>query len=764
MTTELQKSPQVDMKGFLLRYETFKGRSGWKKRWAVLCDFCLYLYKEQTSKECFYALLLPNSRVTQSHDSSGQYRSSIKVEEVNQQPVYLSTETPLDFQLWFEALASAAQMQRLQPEQQQVNISFAGGGQLLQGQQFGSSSQSQAVVTTSQTTTSRVQQQQQQRDSLGGGGVEVVTRNHQYNYRDENGGGGGDANAHASVRLSQPTLATAEGQYNFRQQYEMQQPPQRAASTTATAPLDEIKRKYPVSGLAKRMSIAASDLLGKSHDELLLLLIQLNREKASLERRRDYYLALLRHQPDMRGADRMQAELREIDNQIELHDPLITFINNIISMGSLYSGDDVMFASEYRQHLLQPGELKPVKANVGFLRKQQERDVARQFSNQSGLDSVDADIIASAPESREFSVTRQQLEAELNELETVYAEHRRKKTNLAAFMSDLGKRAAGASSGKSFVSISSVAGSGVSGGGSYLETDLDTGASVDLAAKFPQRRTAVPRGSSSASASTGAVRVQQQKSKTMPSKTHDANGVPLRSAVSLDRRVVGSVSDEVFEKQQQQRQQQQFSSPTQRGGYEFTTITSTSRTLGQQGGAEAAMRDDFQPRQQQQQQNYGISVETNRSSTAGPSGGGGGRIPDPDEFLRTRATLLSSGASGSGLPPGHPPPEVYMSQPQLHQVSSSRGGGGSTGGSHTISMQEKLNLALGIDTLDSGPSQRSAPVASASAALGTGTKKPLITLDSNRYKRNTNFSTDLHGDHRDEALDNLGQFVEDTLR
>uniref|UniRef100_A0A1I8FEC3 PH domain-containing protein n=1 Tax=Macrostomum lignano TaxID=282301 RepID=A0A1I8FEC3_9PLAT len=153
--------------------------------------------------------------------------SSIKVEEVNQQPVYLSTETPLDFQLWFEALASAAQMQRLQPEQQQVNISFAGGGQLLQGQQFGSSSQSQAVVTTSQTTTSRVQQQQQQqRDSLGGGG---------YNYRDENGGGGGDANAHASVRLSQPTLATAEGQYNFRQQYEMQQPQQRAASTTVTS-------------------------------------------------------------------------------------------------------------------------------------------------------------------------------------------------------------------------------------------------------------------------------------------------------------------------------------------------------------------------------------------------------------------------------------------------------------------------------------------------------------------------------------------------
>uniref|UniRef100_A0A1I8FG38 PH domain-containing protein n=1 Tax=Macrostomum lignano TaxID=282301 RepID=A0A1I8FG38_9PLAT len=495
------------------------------------------------AKECFYALLLCEfSGYSIATIQSGQYRSSpFKVEEVNQQPVYLSTETPLDFQLWFEALASAAQMQRLQPEHS-----------------------SRPPLAACSSSSSR-------EDSLGGGGVEVVTRNHQYNYRDENGGGGGDANAHAS--LSQPTLATAEGQYNFRQQYEMQQPPQRAASTTVTSTTDSSisasarnngaaytdghcsprRDQAQVPGVRPGQTHehrAASDLLGKSHDELLLLLIQLNREKASLERRRDYYLALL---PDMRGADRMQAELREIDNQIELHDPLITFINNIISMGSLYSGDDVMFASEYRQHLLQPGELKPVKANVGFLRKQQERDAILQPVG-PGLGRRGHNRQRPG-ESREFSVTRQQLEAELNELETVYAEHRRKKTNLAAFMSDLGKRAAGASSGKSFVSISSVAGSGVSGGGSYLETDLDTGASVDLAAKFPQRRTAVPRGSSSASASTGAVRVQQQKSKTMPSKTHDANGVPLRSA----------------------------------------------------GGAEAAMRDDFQPRQQQQQQNYGIS-------------------------------------------------------------------------------------------------------------------------------------------------------------
>lgn len=83
-------------------------------------------------------------------------------------------------------------------------------------------------------------------------------------------------------------------------------------------PLSEIRKRYPVTGLAKRMSIVASDLLGKSvsvvadenahpwsefhvflllivlqHDELVLALIQLHREKTNLETIRECCIQIL---------------------------------------------------------------------------------------------------------------------------------------------------------------------------------------------------------------------------------------------------------------------------------------------------------------------------------------------------------------------------------------------------------------------------------------------------------------------------------------
>ncbi|VEL27293.1 unnamed protein product [Protopolystoma xenopodis] len=46
--------------------------------------------------------------------------------------------------------------------------------------------------------------------------------------------------------------------------------------------------------MAKRMSIAASDLLGKPRDVLVILLLQLNREQANLKRWREYFLKHLK--------------------------------------------------------------------------------------------------------------------------------------------------------------------------------------------------------------------------------------------------------------------------------------------------------------------------------------------------------------------------------------------------------------------------------------------------------------------------------------
>ncbi|KAF6779341.1 hypothetical protein AHF37_01055 [Paragonimus kellicotti] len=249
-------------------------------------------------------------------------------------------------------------------------------------------------------------------------------------------------------------------------------PNMRESDVLTTKPLSEIRNLYPVSGLAKRMSISASDLLGKSRDDLILLLLQLNREKANLQRWYDYFMQqmeLIRstkgNTPEARKemAD-IRVELEDVTGQLSLSKPLVKFLGNMLRMGDLYGGDDVMFASEYRQHLLSDHEIVPPKPSLNFARDIEEQDVARTLnasrrnfhsipSLQTGLsnESVNlADWIAQTEmtEAEEASVRRLshsrgsslsvgrpfesaavrqrriQLEAELADLEALCAPHK----------------------------------------------------------------------------------------------------------------------------------------------------------------------------------------------------------------------------------------------------------------------------------------------------------------------------------------------------
>ncbi|CAL8076927.1 unnamed protein product [Calicophoron daubneyi] len=235
-----------------------------------------------------------------------------------------------------------------------------------------------------------------------------------------------------------------------------------------TKSLDEIQARYPVSGLAKRMSIAASDLLGKSRDELVLLLLQLNREKANLQRWYEYFI----NQIDLIRAAKgdspeaaeeiaaIEVELSDVTGQLALSEPLVTFLSNMLRMGDVYAGDDVMFASEYRKHLLSPHEVVPAKQSLNFARDVEAREVARNLNastRQSSLTPVTpkhkAPVTTSTnlakwiaendetensahphhqsstptiprwPESPVIQKQRSQLEAELADLEALCAPH-----------------------------------------------------------------------------------------------------------------------------------------------------------------------------------------------------------------------------------------------------------------------------------------------------------------------------------------------------
>ncbi|CAH8494048.1 unnamed protein product [Schistosoma turkestanicum] len=156
-----------------------------------------------------------------------------------------------------------------------------------------------------------------------------------------------------------------------------------------TKVLANVKHRYPVTGLAKRMSIAASDLLGKSRDDLILLLLQLNREKANLKRWYEYFtyqidqIRLVKGNTNESKSDIavIQSELNDVISQLKLSDPLIKFLDNMIRMGDVYGGDDVLFASEYRRHLLPSHEIVPSNPSLEFARDIEEREIARVLNN-----------------------------------------------------------------------------------------------------------------------------------------------------------------------------------------------------------------------------------------------------------------------------------------------------------------------------------------------------------------------------------------------
>ncbi|CAH8542626.1 unnamed protein product [Heterobilharzia americana] len=231
-----------------------------------------------------------------------------------------------------------------------------------------------------------------------------------------------------------------------------------------TKPLTSVKHRYPVTGLAKRMSIAASDLLGKSRDDLILLLLQLNREKANLKRWHEYFTYQIDQIRLVKGGTRearsdiaaIQGELNDVIGQLELSEPLIKFLDNMIRMGDVYGGDDVLFASEYRRHLLPSHEIVPSNPSLEFARDIEEREVARVLNSsvrhvhrsESPLDenhfsrpitplsplndlntmnnSNSLSIIPkldNMPEPEEIRLHRRRLEEELNNLENLCAPH-----------------------------------------------------------------------------------------------------------------------------------------------------------------------------------------------------------------------------------------------------------------------------------------------------------------------------------------------------
>nr|XP_006815846.1 PREDICTED: uncharacterized protein LOC100371867 [Saccoglossus kowalevskii] len=175
--------------------------------------------------------------------------------------------------------------------------------------------------------------------------------------------------------------------------------------------MKKLSKKPPelmtMNGHRLRLSISAGDLMGKTHEELVLLLIQLRRNYAGMEKSKDILKQQIELEKDIlahphgptgnsqsyrkqysddfrrtqqelfehqRKYEEMKKENDEIEKRLDVSRPLINLVDNLVKMGSLYGGENAMVVQElYKyQYQLRGDQYTPPKRLIEFSRKLQE--------------------------------------------------------------------------------------------------------------------------------------------------------------------------------------------------------------------------------------------------------------------------------------------------------------------------------------------------------------------------------------------------------
>ncbi|XP_076055602.1 uncharacterized protein LOC143033881 isoform X3 [Oratosquilla oratoria] len=135
--------------------------------------------------------------------------------------------------------------------------------------------------------------------------------------------------------------------------------------------------------------LSAGDLLGKTHEELVLLLIKLRRQHAALESSRHEtrierdsqarlaHLDVEHRQEHLGRLAAINHRLHDLDKQYEMGKPLINLVDNMVKLGSLYRGGDGRF-SHYDQARHPAHQQISGHDTLQFSRRMQERRIVAE--------------------------------------------------------------------------------------------------------------------------------------------------------------------------------------------------------------------------------------------------------------------------------------------------------------------------------------------------------------------------------------------------
>ncbi|ROT65661.1 putative protein Daple-like isoform X4 [Penaeus vannamei] len=167
--------------------------------------------------------------------------------------------------------------------------------------------------------------------------------------------------------------------------------PQHTTSSTNTEGVE-------VRGL---QGVSAGELLGKTHEELVLLLIQLRRHHSALQAARHHArlerdsqarLAHLdgEHREDhLRRLAALNHHLHDLDKQYEMGKPLINLVDNMVKLGSLYRGGDSRLSAPRDSQ--RPRSYYPADGydSLQFSRRIQERRIVAEDMQEYELAAAD---------------------------------------------------------------------------------------------------------------------------------------------------------------------------------------------------------------------------------------------------------------------------------------------------------------------------------------------------------------------------------------
>ncbi|XP_077091201.1 pleckstrin homology domain-containing family A member 5 isoform X7 [Siphateles boraxobius] len=109
-SNSIRRNPNAPVvkNGWLYKQDS-TGMKMWKKRWFVLCDMCLFYYRDEKEEGILGSILLPSFHISMlSVDDHISRKYAFKATHPNMRTYYFSTDTAKDMESWMKVMTDAA--------------------------------------------------------------------------------------------------------------------------------------------------------------------------------------------------------------------------------------------------------------------------------------------------------------------------------------------------------------------------------------------------------------------------------------------------------------------------------------------------------------------------------------------------------------------------------------------------------------------------------------------------------------------------------